>query len=104
MNLGPYRTSMLRAATASETQWCLFTMAFVMLGLMLAACHGLYPEDQTALSQEVRLSVLAATHQADGGIGQLLDLSNACAARAIQVRHKLAPTSTAPFVDAGCPQ
>jgi hypothetical protein len=79
---------------------CLAALATLALA---TACHSLYAEDQAALSQEVRLSVLAATHQADGGIGQMLDLSNACAARAIQVRHKLAPTSTTPF-DAGCPQ
>jgi hypothetical protein len=71
----------------------------------VVACHGLYPEDQAALNQEVRLSVLAATHQTPGGIGQMLDLANACAARAIQVRHKLPPTPTVPFdTDAGCPQ
>jgi hypothetical protein len=69
----------------------------------VAACHNLYPEDQAALEQEVRLSSLAATHQDDGGIGRMLDLSNACAARGIQARHKLTPTSTAPW-DAGCPQ
>ena len=67
------------------------------------ACHTLYPEDKAALEQEVRLSVLAASHQQDGGIGQMLDLANACAARGIQARHKLTPTPTTPF-DAGCPQ
>ena len=77
------------------------TAILIVLGCV--ACHGLYPEDVAALNQEVRLSVLAASHQTDGGIGKMLDLSNACAARAIQVRHKLVPTSTDP-VDAGCPQ
>jgi hypothetical protein len=75
-------------------------IAFVVL---LSGCHQLYVEDQAALEQEVRLSSLAATHQQEGGIGQLLDLSNACAARGIQARHKIAPTSTTPW-EAGCPQ
>ena len=75
----------------------------VLVLLGLCGCHGLYPEDVAALNQEVRLSVLAASHQQDGGIGRMLDLSNACAARAIQQRHKLPPTSTDP-IDAGCPQ
>jgi hypothetical protein len=88
----------------------LFAVAFVVLAVacgiavFLSGCYRLYPEDTAALEQEVRLSSLAATHQQDGGIGQLLDLSNACAARAIQVRHKLPPTPTSPFTDAGCPQ
>ena len=80
-----------------------FVLAGALAAWALVGCHGLYPEDQAALEQEVRLSSLAATHQAEGGIGQLLDLSNACAARGIQVRHKLAPTTTTPF-EAGCPQ
>ena len=81
---------------------------FLVLGISwglfsFVACHTLYPEDKAALEQEVRLSVLAASHQQDGGIGQMLDLANACAARGIQARHKLTPTPTSP-VDAGCPQ
>jgi hypothetical protein len=75
----------------------------VLVLLGICGCHNLYAEDEAALQQEVRLSVLAAGHQADGGIGRMLDLSNACAARAIQIRHKLAPTSTEPM-EAGCPQ
>ena len=79
-------------------------LAVVMVfALYMTGCHNLYAEDEAALTQEVRLSSLAATHQAEGGIGQLLDLSNACAARGIQARHKLAPTPTTPF-EAGCPQ
>jgi hypothetical protein len=78
---------------------------FFVFFFVLAAggCHGLYDADVAALNQEVRLSALAATHQEDGGIGRMLDLSNMCAARAVQARHKLTPTSTAPW-DAGCPQ
>lgn len=78
-------------------------IALCFLDVVILGCHVLYPEDRAALEQEVRLSSLAATHQEDGGIGRMLDLSNACAARAMQVRHKLTPTSTSPW-DAGCPQ
>jgi hypothetical protein len=83
---------------------CILTLVVVTLfAVFVSGCHALYPEDQAALEQEVRLSVLAAGHQQDGSIGQMLDLSNACAARGIQARHKLTPTPTTP-VDAGCPQ
>lgn len=99
--MNPYRTPGERPVTPRGPlpSTLLLLVAFTGSG----ACHMLYPEDQAALTQEVRLSTLAASHQTPGGIGQLLDMSNACAARAIQVRHKLAPTPTDPL-DAGCPQ
>jgi hypothetical protein len=75
----------------------------LLAGGLVLACHGLYDADVAALDQEVRLSALAATHQVDGGIGRMLDISNACAARGIQARHKLPLTSTSPW-DAGCAQ
>jgi len=73
----------------------------LLLGFV-SSCHHLYDADIDALDQEVRLSVLAAGHQTDGGVGQLLDYSNACAARAIQVRHGLKATDAGP--NAKCPQ
>jgi hypothetical protein len=71
--------------------------------MSVLACHQLYAEDKAALDQEVRLSVLAASHQQEGGVGRILDLANVCAARAIQARHRITPTATDP-IDAGCPQ
>jgi hypothetical protein len=107
MDVGALVHGMLRRWSMKNVAF--YAVAFCVIGAVVVfacfinGCHSLYAEDEAALTQEVRLSTLAATHQADGGIGQMLDLSNACAARAIQVRHKLAPTPTNPF-DAGCPQ